>query len=70
MPFPSENKATHCFDHIHCDIWGSYLVKSFSGAQYFLTIVDDASRRIWIYLMNEKNEASQLLMDFCAMANT
>jgi len=66
----SENKATNCFDLIHCDIWGAYHAKSFSGAKYFLTIVDDASRGVWVYLMNEKSEASQLLMDFCAMVNT
>jgi len=39
----SENKALNCFDLIHCDIWGSYHVKLLCGAQYFLTIVDDAS---------------------------
>jgi len=44
MSFPiGENKASNCFDLIHCDIWGAYRVQSFLGAQYFLTIVDDAS---------------------------
>jgi len=71
LPFPiSENKASNCFDLIHCDIWGGYRVKSLSGARYFLTIVDDASRGVWVYLMNEKSEASQLLMDFCVMVET
>jgi len=54
----SENKVTNCFDLIHYDIWGVYHVKSFSGAKYFVTIVDDASRGVWVYLMNEKSEAS------------
>ena len=71
MSFPiSENKALNCFDLIHCDIWGPYHVKSFCGAHYFLSIVDDASRGVWIYLMKEKSEASQLLRDFCTMAKT
>ena len=44
MSFPiSENKAMSCFDTIYCDIWGRYGVKSLSGAQYFLTIVEDAN---------------------------
>jgi len=38
----SENKATNCFDLIHCDIWATYHVKSFLSAQYFLNILDDA----------------------------
>ena len=71
LSFPnSENKASNCFDLIHCDIWGGYRVKSLSGARYFLTIVDDASRGVWVYLMSEKSEASQLLMDFCVMVET
>jgi len=56
-----DNKARDYFDLIHYDIWGGYRVKSLLGAQYFLTIVDDASRGVRVYLMNEKSEASQLL---------
>ena len=58
------------FDLIHCDIWGAYYVKSFCGASYFLTILDDASRCVWVYLMREKSEASQIVKDFCAMVQT
>jgi len=59
VSFPiSENKATSCFHLIHCDLWGPYRTKSFCDAQYFLTIVDDASRGVWIYLLKEKSEAS------------
>ena len=43
----SENKAAKPFDLIHCDICGPYFVKSFCGANYFLSIVDDASRSVW-----------------------
>ena len=70
IPFPiGENKALSCFDLIHCDIWGGYRVKSFCGASYFLTILDDASRGVWNYLMQEKSEASQLIRNFCTMVN-
>ena len=53
-----ENNAVNCFDLIHCDIWGAYRTKSFCGAQYFLTIVDDATRGAWAYLMKERSEDS------------
>jgi len=70
MPFSiSENKANNCFDLVHCDIWGPYRIKSLCGAQYFLTIVDDASRGIWIYLLKDKSEASQYLKEFYIMTN-
>jgi len=71
IPFPiSENKASNCFDLIHYDIWDAYHIKSFCEASYFLTILDDASRGVWTYVMQDKSEASQLLENFCLMVNT
>ncbi|KAL9228263.1 hypothetical protein vseg_003863 [Gypsophila vaccaria] len=58
------------FGLIHCDIWGKYSVKSLNGAQFFLTIVDDKSRAVWVYLMREKSEVIQLLINFCKMVKT
>ncbi|KAJ4769875.1 Retroelement pol polyprotein-like [Rhynchospora pubera] len=69
--FPiSSNKATESFDLIHCDIWGPYRVSSHCGAHYFLTIVDDFTRAVWVYLMVEKSETYQLLKSFCKMVQT
>lgn len=34
---------------------GAYKVKSITGVNYFLTIVDDYSRVVWVYLLNEKH---------------
>jgi len=58
------------FDLVHCDILGAYYVKSFCNASYFLTTLDDASRCLWVYLMKEKSEASQIVKNFCAMVET
>ena len=66
----SENKAAKPFDLVHCDIWRPYFVKSFYGANYFLSILDDGSRCVWVYLMKSKNEASQLVKEFYAMLQT
>ncbi|GKA67148.1 putative RNA-directed DNA polymerase [Tanacetum coccineum] len=45
LPFSiSSIKTSNCFDLIHCDIWGKYRRPSLTGANYFLTIVDDYSR--------------------------
>jgi len=67
--FPiNEKKASELLYLIHCDIWGPYRVQSFSGASYFLTIVDDASRAVWVYLMTEKRKIGNLLKGFVAMA--
>ncbi|KAL2907188.1 Retrovirus-related Pol polyprotein from transposon TNT 1-94 [Bienertia sinuspersici] len=55
--FPdSDSRASRVFEMIHCDLWGSYKTPSTSGAYYFLTIVDDFSRGVWVYLLNTKDE--------------
>jgi len=67
--YNSENKSNDSFDMLHCDIWGSYKVTSFCGAHYFFTILDYASRAVWVYLMKEKGKASNLLKNFVAFVN-
>ncbi|KAJ8626780.1 hypothetical protein MRB53_020087 [Persea americana] len=55
--FPvSEHKASSIFELIHCDLWGPYNTPSSCGATYFLTIVDDYSRSVWVYLLVDKTE--------------
>ena len=71
MLFPiSENKASNCFDLVHCDLWEPYRIKSLCGVQYFLTVIDDASTGVWIYLLKDKSEVSQHLKEFCVMIHT
>lgn len=65
----SFNKATDCFDLIHCDLWGPYRVPSSCGAVYFLTIMDDYSRTVWIYLLLEKSEVKTVLSEFISMVS-
>jgi len=66
--FPlSNHKAASAFDLVHCDLWGPYKTPSSCGAYYFLTIVDDYFRAIWIFLLLDKKEASRALMNFIAI---
>jgi hypothetical protein len=69
FPISSSNKI-ELFELIHCDVWGPYSVSSSCGASYFLTIVDDCSRGVWIYLMANKTEVANLIKNFCAMTQT
>ncbi|XP_026429105.1 uncharacterized protein LOC113325087 [Papaver somniferum] len=69
--FPiSENKANDIFSLVHCDVWGPCRTSSSCGAHYFLTIVDDHSRCVWVYLMAHKTEVVKNFQSFCAMAKT
>ncbi|CAL1375244.1 unnamed protein product [Linum trigynum] len=68
LPFPiSDSRAISAFDMVHVDIWGPLAVKSHDGFSYFLSIVDDHTRSVWVFLMKQKSEASHLLESFCVM---
>ncbi|KAJ9538193.1 hypothetical protein OSB04_030926 [Centaurea solstitialis] len=71
LPFPASSiKTNACFELIHCDIWGKYRKPSLTEANYFLTIVDDHSREVWVYLLKYKYEASSCLFNFCNTVKT
>ncbi|KAL9233094.1 hypothetical protein vseg_008132 [Gypsophila vaccaria] len=60
----SNNKAAMLFDLIHCDVWGPYKPNLACGSRYFLSIVDDYSRCVWVFLMKSKAEVPTLLKEF------
>lgn len=53
----SLNRATIIFYFIHCNSWVPYNTSSTSRALYFLIILHDHSRSMWIYLLAEKRDA-------------
>ena len=63
-------KSNECFELIHCDVWGKYRKPSTTHASFFLTIVDDYSRAVWVYLIKHKDEASDCLINFHKMIET
>lgn len=52
----SNSRASQPFELVHCDVWGPYRTPSTCGARYFLTLVDDYSRGLLIYLLCNKVE--------------
>ena len=63
----SYNKASSSFELIHCDPWGPYRTSAFCGSKYFLTIVDDYSRAVWLYLLPNKTQVPSRLQEFVAL---
>ncbi|GKB77441.1 retrovirus-related pol polyprotein from transposon TNT 1-94 [Tanacetum coccineum] len=50
--------TTHgVIDYVHSDLWGLSQVESLGGKRYFLSIVDDYSKRVWVYILGFKHEA-------------
>ncbi|KAL5839769.1 hypothetical protein ACOSQ4_012377 [Xanthoceras sorbifolium] len=71
LPFPLNSISTHAsFDLLHCDILGPHKFQTHSGTRFFLTIVDDFTRCIWIFLMQHKSETQNILKFFIDFAQT
>ena len=48
----------------HMDLWGKYEISSISGHQYYLLLVDDATRYITVYFLKGKHEAAQQVKNY------
>ena len=64
-------RATSIGQLIHCDIFGPTQQPSIQGGyRYWITFVDDYTRRLWIYLLIERKHAvvafKQFVNDFAA----
>lgn len=46
---------------IHIDLCGPISPSSFSGKKYFISFIDDFSRKAWVYFLQEKSKAFDAL---------
>ena len=58
------------FDLVHMDVWGLFFVPTSVGHRYFLTLVDDATKATWLFLMKAKSEVKALIVSFYNMVFT
>ncbi|GJQ93390.1 ribonuclease H-like domain-containing protein [Tanacetum coccineum] len=64
-PFPlSDHKSKNLGDLVHLDLRGPYKVASSEGFRFFLTVVDDYTRAVWVYLIKSKDEVSHFINVF------
>ena len=55
VSFPISNKrSSHPFHLIHSDIWGPLAIPNVFGARWFVSLIDDYTRIIWIFLLKQK----------------
>nr|GFA12251.1 ribonuclease H-like domain-containing protein [Tanacetum cinerariifolium] len=63
-PFPlSDHKTTVIGELVHNDLRGPYKVIRKDAFRYFMTIVDDYTRAVWIYLIKTKDEVYEVCDD-------
>src|ERR1044072_8187588 len=49
-------RTTGVLDVVYSDVYGPFEVPSLGGNKYFVSFVDDFSRKIWVSLLKLKNE--------------
>jgi hypothetical protein len=50
------HKTNGILDYMHSDIWGSVRTPLKGGAQYFMSFIDDYSKKAWVYFLKNKSE--------------
>lgn len=63
--FPTEgSRATELLEVIHSDLCGPIQTASLGGAKYFVTFIDDFSRKVFVYPIKYKSETLEKFKEF------
>ncbi|KAG8502566.1 hypothetical protein CXB51_001088 [Gossypium anomalum] len=54
-------------EYVHSDVWGPSKTPSLGGKHYFVTFVDDFSRRVWVYTMRTKDKVLGVFLKWKTM---
>ncbi|KAL2092442.1 hypothetical protein ACEWY4_012240 [Coilia grayii] len=70
--FPSDGRkrANEPLGLVHSDVCGKINVKSLSGAEYFLTFIDDKTHYVWVYVLKHKDEVFSKIVQWKAEVET
>lgn len=52
-------------DYAHCDLWGPAQPATMGGGRYFMSIIDDYTRKVWVYILKEKSQAFEKFKEWC-----
>jgi hypothetical protein len=67
-PFPTQ--TTHVsskpLEMIHSDVW-TMKIESIGGCKYYVSFIDDHTRKVWVYFMKHKGEIFQHFLNFKTM---
>jgi len=67
---PFRAQTTHVsskpLEMIHSDVW-TMKIESIGGCKYYVSFIDDHTRKVWVYFMKHKGEMFQHFLNFKAM---
>ena len=67
FPINEHERAKEPLALVHSDLCGKMNAKSLSGAEYFLTFIDDHTHYVWIYNLKHKDEVFGKFLEWKAL---
>ena len=64
---PIDRKCLEPLKLVHSDVCGPMPSKSLGGASYFVTFIDDSTRKVWVYPLKSKDEVFSTFQKFLAL---
>jgi hypothetical protein len=66
--FPSgATRENGILELVHSDVFGPVTVPSLGGSLYYVSFIDDFSRKTWIYFLRKKSEVFERFKEFKAL---
>ncbi len=67
--FPHDkNVSKRTLDVMHSDVWGPTKTTSMGGCRYYVSFIDDHTRKLWVYFMKEKSAVFTHFQNFRMLA--
>lgn len=66
LSFQSKFSTKHALELVHGDLCGPIMPSTTAGNRYFLLLVDDYTRVMWVYMLKNKSDALSVFKKFCA----
>ena len=63
----SSKRKSNILELVYSDVCGPLEMESLGGNRYFFTFIDDASRKVWVYLLKTKDQVYQFFQKFHAL---
>ena len=70
MPKTATHRASQILELVHSDVCGPFKINSTGGARYFVTFVDDFSRKLWIFFISQKSQVLEKFRHFVQLMRT
>ena len=58
---------SNVLDLVYSDVCGPMEVESLGGKKFFVTFIDDASRKVWVYALKSKDQVFEVFQQFHVM---